>query len=836
MNPRLDAYFTSQNWRPFEFQQQAWHAYRAGRSGLIHAPTGMGKTLAAILGPASESLDAPNADTTPEPFAVLWITPMRALATDTTRAISSIAQSLELNWTVEKRTGDTSASARARQRDRLPTVLVTTPESLSVMLSYAEAPAQLRDLRCIIVDEWHELLSSKRGVQTELALARLRAWSPAVRTWGLSATLANIDQALHALVGDRARAERREERKPALIQGATPKDIVIETLLPESVERFPWAGHLGLTLLNQVLDRIDKAGSTLVFTNTRSQTELWFRAILRARPDWLESMGLHHGSIDRDARLQIEQMLREGKARCVVCTSSLDLGVDFSPVEQVIQIGSLKGVSRLLQRAGRSGHQPGAPSRVICVPTNALEIIEFAAARDAIERREIEPRDPYRRPLDVLAQHVVTAAMGGGFRDEELLAEVRDTLAYRTLTDAEWQWTLDFAIRGGATLTAYPQFARIAHDDQGVYRVASPRIARFHRMAIGTITSDTAVRVQFQRGATLGTVEESFIARLKPGDRFIFAGRVLELIRFRDMTATVRRAAGVSGAVVTWQGGRSPLSSQLAAAVRRRLGAWNTDNTEHLAPTPEMHAVDPLLALQASRSHLPGGRDLLIERTQTRDGTHLFLYPIAGRLVHEGLAALLTYRLTRARPMSVSATVNDYGIELLCSEPIAPTEPEWRALLSADALAEDLADCVNVSVLARRRFRDICRIAGLVHTGYPGSPKPSRHLQASSDLYFDVFQDFDPENLLLRQARREVLEAELEIARMNDALSALRATPITLMECEQLSPFAFPLWAESIRTQHLSSESWSERVRKMAERLEKDAASRARRSKRVATP
>ncbi|MBL0928436.1 MAG: ligase-associated DNA damage response DEXH box helicase, partial [Phycisphaerales bacterium] len=817
-------FFASRGRTPFEFQLQAWNAYLAGASGLVHAPTGMGKTLAVWLGPVAEYLASATRPTAPpahrdsaEPLRLLWLTPMRALAADTARALAETVAELGLPFTVESRTGDTSQALRARQKQRLPTVLITTPESLTLLLSYPDARDRLGTLRCVVCDEWHELLSSKRGVQTELALARLRRWNPGLRTWGLSATLGNLDQALDALVPSPAPGAPA----PVLIQGKAEKRIDVETILPDDIERFPWAGHLGTRLVEKVAARIDGARSTLLFTNTRSQAELWHRALALARPQWLTAQGglaLHHGSLDRDLRSAVEAGIRDGSLRCVVCTSSLDLGVDFSPVDQVIQVGSPKGVARLMQRAGRSGHQPGAVSRVLCVPTMALELIEFAAARDTLASRAVEPRTPLDKPLDVLVQHLVTIGLGGGFTETDLFDEIRTSRAYRHLSPTEFRWALDFAVRGGPALNAYPQYQRLA-TDEGRYAVRSAAVARLHRLAVGTITADTSVKVQYLSGGVLGHIEESFIARLSPGDAFVFAGKTLELVRFREMTALVRKSSRRSGLVPKWGGGKTPLSTLLAHAVRRRVD----DARDGRFDTPEMAAVRPILQLQAAWSRLPDPDELLIEHTRTREGTHVYLYPFEGRAVHEGLASLLAHRLAAGAPRSVAATANDYGVELLSPTPLPDQPDAWRALLTTDNLLADLLRCLNSNELARRKFRDVARVAGLVFSGYPGAPRSTRQLQASSELFFDVFLEHDPANLLLDQARREVLEEQLEVARLRALLTTLARARLTLIRTDHLTPLAFPIYAERLRTQHVSSEKFADRITRIIAQLEADA-------------
>jgi len=868
LHERIERWLVSRGFAPFEFQREAWRAYGAGESGLVHAPTGMGKTLSVWLGPVSAYLEAePGAGPLGRtkrggaardeaaPLTVLWITPLRALASDTAGALREPIEEIGLPWTVETRTGDTSQALRAKQRDRLPTALVTTPESLSLMLTHAEARRKLAGVRCVVVDEWHELLSSKRGVQVELALARLRRFAreagrAAPRVWGLSATIANLEEAARVLVGPGVGVGvglgagaagvasgvggRAGGAEPRLITAAATKPLRIETVIPSDVTRFPWSGHLGLNLLPEVVELVEGARSSLIFCNTRSQVELWFKAIMAARPDWLGRVSLHHGSVDREIREKVERALREGRAKCVVCTSSLDLGVDFSPVELVFQVGSPKGVARLLQRAGRSGHQPGATSRVVGVPAHAFELVEFAAARESALACEIEARTPYRKPLDVLVQHLVTIATGEGFTREEMLAEVRDTNAFAGLTETEFGWALDFVTRGGPALNAYPEFARVLPpgegDGAGVaskdrYRVASRRIATQHRLNVGTITADQAVQVRYMNGRTLGTLEESFVSKLTAGQRFVFAGRVLELVQLRDMTASVRNAKTMKGAVPRWGGGRSPLSTKLAASVRRvlnRVAAGEYD-------APELEAARPVLELQRSVSVLPLESQLLIEQTETRDGHHAFVYPFEGRQVHEGLGALLAHRLAKRSPRTVTTTPNDYGLELLSTKPIDLGEGEYRELLSSENLLEDLIACLNTGQLARRRFRDIARIAGLIHPGYPGRrDKAARHLQASSEMFFEVLSDFDPANLLLDQARREVLEAQLEVARLRRRLERCAEQELVIVRADRLTPLAFPLFAERLRTQMVSSEKFRERIERMVVQLERGSPSAGR--------
>jgi ATP-dependent helicase Lhr and Lhr-like helicase len=813
-------WFNTRNQTPFDFQREAWEAYLRGESGLIHASTGTGKTYAAWLGTLIDWIDQhPDADQSrtmkPPALRALWITPLRALAADTADALRRPLDEIGLPWLLESRTGDTAASVRNKQRTRLPTALVTTPESLSLLLTRADAADLFKHLELVVVDEWHELAASKRGVQTELCLARLRRWRPDLRIWGLSATLGNLQTALTVLLGT--------EKTGHLIRADIPKTVRIESVIPATMERFPWAGHLGTKLLPQVTRVIEQGQSALVFTNTRAQAELWYQAMIEARPDWAGVIALHHSSLDRKTRDWVENGLRDGSLLCVVCTSSLDLGVDFTPVDSVIQVGSPKGVARLLQRAGRSGHRPGAESKITCVPTHAFELIEVAAARDAIQRNQVEARQPVERPLDVLAQHAVTVAFGGGFLPDELRREVMTTYAYRNLHDDEWAWVLDFITRGGHALQNYPEFARVTVEDDGRYMVKDRWVAQMHRMSIGTIVGDAALRVQFLKGGSLGTIEESFVARLRPGDKFVFAGKILEFVRLREMIVWVRRASGRTGLVPRWGGSRMSFSGEFSDAVRRKI----QEACDGVYDGAEMQAVRPILELQARWSKLPAADEILIERAKTRDGYHLFFFPFEGRAVHEGLSALFAYRLGQLQPLSFTIAVNDYGFELLSPDPIPLDEAISAGLFSSDNLLTDIPASLNASEMARRQFREIARVAGLVFQGYPGSRKTNKQLQASSGLLYDVFAKYDPQNLLLTQAHREVLERQLEGSRLGQALERFAQGKYILVDTRRLTPFAFPLVIEGFRDT-MTSETLEDRVRKMQLQLEKYAEMPAR--------
>ncbi|HEV7816407.1 MAG TPA: ligase-associated DNA damage response DEXH box helicase [Janthinobacterium sp.] len=808
----IETWFDDRGWTVFPFQRAVWSAALAGQSGLLHASTGSGKTYAVWF---AALLRGATVKRRKAGLRLLWITPMRALAADTLRALQESGAALAPAWSIGARTGDTTAAQRARQSTSLPDVLVTTPESLTLMLSKADAREQFALLDMVVVDEWHELMGSKRGVQTQLALARLAHWHPALPVWGLSATLGNLEQAKDALLG---------AAQGVVVEAQVRKDILVDTLIPAHPSRFPWAGHLGIQMLQPVVDEIERHDTTLVFTNTRSQAELWYQNILQARPDWAGLIALHHGSLDKSVREWVEKGLKSGQLKAVVCTSSLDLGVDFLPVERVLQIGSAKGIARLLQRAGRSGHSPGRVSRLTLVPTNSLELLEAAGARDAVAHRRVESRPVPHKPLDVLVQHLVTIALGGGFRPDELYREVCTAWSYRGLTPDEWQWALDFVARGGQSLTAYPEYRRVLADQEGVYRVPDAALGRRHRMGIGTIVSEASIQIKFMSGGKIGSIEESFISRLKAGDHFLFGGRILELVRVHEMTAYVRRAKGNKGAVPRWQGGKMPLSSELAHAALEQLRRAADGH----AGGPEMQAIEPLLRIQRRWSALPTANRLVVESLRSREGHHLFMYPFAGRSVHIGLASLLAYRIGRMLPTTFSIAVNDYGFELLGPESVdwagafAAVRGARVGLLSTRHLLEDVLASLNAGELSQRRFRETARIAGLVFQGYPGQPKSARQLQASSSLFFEVFRKHDAGNLLLTQAQREVLEQELELTRLRDTLTELHGRSIAFFDTKRPTPFGFALMVERFR-EKLTTEKLSDRVARLLRELEKAA-------------
>lgn len=825
----IQEWYKQKNWQQFPFQQEMEDAYLSGYSGLLNAPTGSGKTFAVFLPFLAGYINQyPDTYKTRQNngLLMLWITPLRALTNDIKKAMQEVCDEIGLPWRIMTRTGDTSAAEKQALKTKLPEVLLTTPESLHLMLAQKEYPKIFKSLQIVVIDEWHELLGTKRGVQVELGISKLKhlgrrsevgsqssekdselsIQDSILRILGISATIGNLEQASEVLLGNDFPPD-----KVKMVRAFLDKKLVIKSVIPENIESYSWSGHIGVRLLPQVMEIVAKSKTTLIFTNTRSQAEIWYHAILDNYPEYAGIMAMHHGSLDNELRNWVEQALHAEALKVVVCTSSLDLGVDFRPVDTVVQVGSPKGVARFMQRAGRSGHHPGATSRAYFVPTHSLELLEGAALKQGISQGIYESRDPMLLTMDVLIQYMVTLAVSDGFRADELFNEVKTTYAFADINRNEFNELLDFITHGGRVLAQYDEFLKVEIEN-GIYKVNSRRVAMRHRLSIGTITSDVSIRVRWLSGKSLGTIEESFISKLKEGDNFWFAGQSLEFIRVKEMSAYVRKSNAKKGLIPSWMGGRMPLSSQLSAVFREKL-----DEVAHgIANDEEVIALKPLFDLQAELSHLPQRHEFLIESFKSREGHHLIFYPFEGRLVHEGMASLLAYRISKIRSFSFSIAMNDYGFELLADEEI-PIEQalEDASFFSTDNLLDDILQSLNANEMARRRFRDIAHIGGLVFTGYPGQPVKNKHLQASSSLLFDVFSEYDPKNLLVRQAYNEALAFQLEEFRLREALQRIIKQSIVLKEINRPTPFAFPIMVDSLGRERLSTETLEERIARL---------------------
>lgn len=819
----ISEWFHAKNWEQFAFQKEMEEAFLEGASGVLNAPTGSGKTFAMFLPFIASYINAHPDDYQVRKnngLQLLWITPLRALTNDIRKAMQTVVDDLGLPWKVASRTGDTSAKDKAELKRRQPEVLLTTPESLHIMLATKDYPKLFENLQALVIDEWHELLGTKRGVQLELGLSRLKGLRVSsakegnvqpLRIWGISATIGNLEQAAEVLLGNEVVSSEIK-----MVRANLGKKIVIESVIPENIEKFSWAGHLGIKLLPQVIEIVEQSKTTLIFTNTRSQTEIWYQAILDKYPEYAGIIAMHHGSLDNELRNWVEEALHNELLKIVVCTSSLDLGVDFRPVDTVIQIGSPKGVARFMQRAGRSGHHPGATSKAWFVPTHSLELLEGAAIKQAIKDGVFESRDPILLTMDVLMQYLVTLAVSDGFRPDEIFRELKTTYAFADLERRDFNQILDFITKGGKTLSAYDEFLKVEVEN-GIYKVNNRRVAMRHRLSMGTIVGDVSMQVKFLTGGNLGSIEESFISKLKIGDNFYFAGRSLELVKIKEMTAFVRKSAKKKGMVPSWLGGRIPLSSQLSATFRTKLD----EVAQGKQTDVEIVALTPLFNLQAQLSHIPRKSEFLIEKFTSRDGHHLFFYPFEGRLVHEGMASLFAYRISKIRKANFSIAMNDYGFELLTEDEVWLEKALENDLFSIENLLEDIQQSLNATEMARRRFRDIAHIAGLVFTGFPGKSMKNRHLQASTSLLFEVFSEYEKDNVLVRQAYHEALQFQLEEFRLRAALQRLQTLKVIIKESEQPTPFAFPILVDGLSREKLITETMEERVAKMSMRYEK---------------
>ena len=837
---------------PFLFQQQTWQHIINGESGLVNAPTGCGKTFSVFLGAVIDFINHHPKDyqtKNKNGLQLIWITPLRALAKDIGRAMEEVIAELGMAWKVGIRNGDTTTSDRQKQKRQMPEILIITPESLHLLLAQKNYPEVFKTLKIIAVDEWHELMGGKRGVQVELAISRIvgchkqQATNPIAEVeaqaaivtnqkntgqiklkasktkqktenrklsiWGISATIGNLEQAKDVILAS-------IKTDGVIVRANIKKNIHIESIFPDEIEKYPWAGHLGIKLVEKVIPIIHANKTTLIFINTRGMSERWYQALLDVAPDLAGLIALHHGSIEQDLRLWVEDNLHTGKLRAVVCTASLDLGVDFRPVDTVIQVGSPKGVARFLQRAGRSGHQPDAVSKIYFLPTHSLELVEAAALKKGIEENYIESKEPMLLCFDVLIQYLCTIAISDGFKPEEIFKEIKNTYCFSDITEEEWLEVLLFLTQGGKALQQYDEYKKIVVTD-GIYRIENRRMAMRHRMHIGTIVSAAMLKVKFLSGGYVGVIEEFFISRLQPGDVFTLAGRNLEFVMIKDMTALVKKSTNKKSIVPSWMGGRMSLSANLGQKLREVLAPakWQPKGKAY----PEITVLKPLLDLQEKLSAIPRENELLIEHMETKEGYHVFVYPFEGRLVNEAMAAILAYRLSLITPISFSIAINDYGFELLSDQPIPLDDTNAPELFTSDNLLNDILKSVNSSEMAKRKFRDIAVIGGLIFQGMPGEQVKARHLQSSAGLLFNVFSEYDANNVLLKQAYREVLDQQMEEVRLRNALHRIANSNIIINFPKKLTPFCFPILADGLSRNNLSSEKFEDRIKRMQAQL-----------------
>ena len=853
----IKKWFASKSLAPFRFQEETWEQLMLGNSGLVNAPTGCGKTFSVFMGALIRFIDEhPKnyASKKNNGLQLLWITPLRALAKDIARAIEEVIADLDMQWKVGVRNGDTDIAQRQQQKRNMPEVLIITPESLHLLLAQKGYPEIFKQLKIIAVDEWHELLGSKRGVQVELALSRIvnvagrrlqvaeeeiakettnHSQSPEDKplaescgqttnlcVWGISATIGNLEEAKEVLLAPLkykkvSPAGGDLEGAGIIIKANLNKRTDVYSIIPSEIEKYPWAGHLGLKLADRIVSIIEESNTTLVFINTRGMSERWYQTLLTIAPELAGAIALHHGSIERELRTWVEEALHAQKLKAVICTASLDLGVDFRPVDTVIQVGSPKGVSRFLQRAGRSGHRPGDVSTIWFLPTHSLELLEAAALKQAIKENVIESREPMLLCFDVLIQYLCTLAIGEGFLEEEIFEEIKTTYCFSEITNEEWFEVLYHLTNGGKALENYDEYKKVEVDN-GLFRIRNRGIAMRHRMQIGTIVSDAMMKVKFMSGGYIGVIEEYFISRLETGDVFTFGGYNLELVTIKDMTAFVRKSKQKKSIVPSWMGGRMSLTANLGMMLRKTFNKVAENKLDEI----ELKSLQLLFELQKELSHIPQANELLIEHIEDRDGYHLLVYPFEGRQVHEAMSSLLAYRISKITPITFSIAMSDYGFELLSDQPIPVDDTNTAELFTTENLIADIQKSVNAVEMAIRKFRDIAVIGGLIFQGYPGEQKKARHLQASAGLLFRVLTEHDPNNLLLRQAYNEVFAQQMEEQRLRNALQRIKNNKIIITFPQKLTPLSFPIIVDGLSRYNLSSEKLEDRIQRMQHQLE----------------
>ncbi len=763
-------WFARQGWAPRPHQLAMLDAARAGHSMLLVAPTGGGKTLAGFLPSLVDLARAPLPG-----LHTLYVSPLKALATDIARNLLRPVQDMALPIRIETRTGDTPANRRARQRAEPPHILLTTPESLAVLLSLPDGPALFASLATVVMDEVHALAGTKRGDQLALGVARLARLAPRLRRVGLSATVAH-PAAIQAYVG--------ADRLLSVADGAPPE---LAMMLPEE-GRLSWSGHMGLEAAPQVMARIRDAGMTIVFVNTRAQAELMFQALWKLNDTTLP-IALHHGSLEVEQRRKVEAAMAGGKLRAVVATSSLDLGIDWGGVDQVIQVGAPKGISRLLQRVGRANHRMDEASRAVLVPANRFEVLECEAAMLGVAARELDGDPPRPGGLDVLAQHLLGLACSAPFLPDDVFAEIREAAPYAALSRQDFDDVLRFVEDGGYALAAYDRWRKLFRDSEGRVHVRSARIAAQHRMNIGTIVQAPLLKVRLTGskrhfGPVLGEIEEYFVNLLRPGDTFMFAGRLLRFVRLREMVVECADGGTGEPMVPAYEGGRLPLTTNLADRVRALL---QTPARWDLFP----EQVQDWLRLQRARSRLPGRNDLLVETFPRGDRWYLVAYCFEGRNAHQTLGMLLTKRMERAGFAPLGFVATDYVLGIWSAH--QPTDV--ATLFDQDMLGDDLETWLAESSMLKRTFRNIAVVAGLIERHHPGADKSRKQVTVNSDLIYDVLRKHQPDHILLRATRADAATGLIDVGRIAGMLARAKGR-IVHMVLSRVSPLAVPVLLE----------------------------------------
>ncbi len=809
---RFERWFAQRGWVPRAHQLELLAKARDGRSSLLIAPTGGGKTLAAFLptlvelserGAAPKNLKSTGRSVArSQGLHTLYISPLKALAVDIARNLETPVREMNLPIRLETRTGDTPASKRMRQRRDPPDILLTTPEQLALLLATADAPYLFGTLKRVILDELHSLVTSKRGDLLSLGLARLFKLAPQLATVGLSATVADPDELCRYLVPQPLEGAANSSQSMADLvvaaSGVPPQVSMLDT-----EQRLPWAGHSARHALGEIYGLIKQHKTTLVFVNTRMQAEFLFQELWGVNDDNL-AIALHHGSLDVAQRRKVEDAMTAGKLRAVVCTSSLDLGVDWGDVDLVINVGAPKGSSRLMQRVGRSNHRWDEPSKAVLVPANRFEVLECRAAIDAVADNAQDTPPLRTGALDVLCQHILGRACGEPFTSDELFAEVRAAAPYASLTRGDFDAAVDFVATGGYALKAYERFAKIRQGKDGKWRVTHPRVAQRYRMNIGTIVEADMLKVRLMRsrrggsamiprgGRMLGQVEEYFVEMLNVGDSFVFAGEVLKYEALVEDEVYVSRSNAKDPKVPSYEGGKFPLSTYLAARVRGILAdkdAWRALPAQ----------VREWLEIQQWRSMLPPSGDLLVETFPRGEKFYLVCYPFEGRLAHQTLGMLLTRRLERAGMKPLGFVANEYALAVWglgdLGQRVTRGDLSLAELFNEDMLGDDLEEWLAESALMKRTFRSCAIIAGLIERRFPGEEKSRRQLTISTDLVYDVLRKHQPDHILLRAARADASTGLLDIKRLGEMLSRVRGR-IVHKALDHVSPLAVPVMLE----------------------------------------
>lgn len=767
---QFDAWFAAQGWRPHRHQLDMLAAARAGAHALLIAPTGGGKTLAGFL-PSLIELAAEGNDG----LHTLYVSPLKSLTQDIHRNLEASISAMKLPVTIETRTGDTPQIKRHRQRRRPPNMLLTTPESLTLLLSYHDAHRMFRGLKRVVVDEIHALAGTKRGDQLALCLARLQHMSPECQRVGLSATVAWPDALAGWLSPD---GSSDTVTRIMGRDGAEPRVRILETVQP-----MPWSSHSALHAMAEIYEEIKKAETTLVFVNTRAFAEMAFQALWKMNEDGL-AIALHHGSLEKELRRRVEAEMAAGELRAMVATSSLDLGVDWAAVDLVIQVGAPKGVSRLVQRIGRAGHRLDTPSRALLVPANRFEVLECRAALEAVYDGTLDGEPPRPGGLDVLAQHILAMACSGAFSPEDMYAEIRSAAPYSALSQKDFDDVLAFVDHGGYALRTYKQWRRLKRLEDGRYKVASPAVARRLRMNVGTIVESVKLKVRLNGGRFLGEVEEHFVLGLEIGDTFIFGGRLLRFEGIREMTVIAGPAAGDEPKIPAYQGGRLPLTTHLADRVRDMLA-----DPMHWPRLPDQ--VREWLSIQRYCSVMPPPDGLLVESFPRGEREFLVAYCFEGRNAHQTLGMLLTKRMDRAGLGPIGFVATDYVIAVWSMHPVE----KIADLFDEDMLGDDLEEWMGDSSLLRRTFRSVAVIAGLVERQHPGTKKTGRQVTVSSDLIYDTLRRHEPDHILLRATRVDAAHGLTDIHRLGDMLKRVKGK-ILHRRLDRVSPLAVPVLLE----------------------------------------